>query len=231
MLPPRGTRTKDHAKSRGGDVDFVPCADDAAARKRCDRRMPRPWGTTTKDHAKSRGWYVNFVPCADNAVARKRCAQEARARCFARQKDEWENKLIGRLVLATSASLFFLLFSFDAQVFSCFLAFSATVALRRDLRLKGLSFWPFARGMTRAKIKRAHVRRTSGECLWTGHNDGDDEQVMALGGSGSVVPCAGCMRLQQSLSVTLCSVVVCLLQTGTDNFVTLLTGQTGTPIF
>ena len=77
------------------------------------------------NHAKSRGWDVNFVPCADNAVARKRCAQEARARCFARQQDEWENKLIGRLVLTTSASLICLLFSFNTRVLSCFLAFSA----------------------------------------------------------------------------------------------------------
>ena len=68
----------------------------------------------TKDNAKSQGWDVNFVPCADNAVAQKRCAKEARARCFARQRDKWENKLIGRLVLDTSASLMFLLFSFKA---------------------------------------------------------------------------------------------------------------------
>ena len=79
----------------------------------------------TKDNAKSQGWDVNFVPCADNAVARKRCAQEARARCFARQQDKWENKLIGRLVLATSTSLIFLLFSFNTGFFSCFIAFSA----------------------------------------------------------------------------------------------------------
>ena len=44
-----------------------------------------------------------------------------------KQVDEWENKLIGRLILTTSASLILLLFSFDALAFSCILAFLAAV--------------------------------------------------------------------------------------------------------
>ena len=161
MSRPRGMMTKDHAKSRDRDVNFVPYADNAVSRKRCDRRIPRLCGTTTKDHSKFCSRDVNFVPCADNAVAQKRCAKEARARCFARQQDEWENKLVRRLVLATSASLISFALLLQHSDFLLLLSILGS----RDLRLKGLSFWPLTPGMIRTKIKRARVRRTRGECL------------------------------------------------------------------